>query len=334
MKNMAPTEERVGIVVCAAYAEGRRIGDITLDEIPYALQREDSFVWLGLYEPDEALLAEVQARFGLHDLAVEDAHKAHQRPKMEIYGDSLFVVLRTARWDESAETAVYGETHVFVGRNYLVSVRHGASQTYRPARLGCERQPQLLAHGPSFALYTLMDFVVDNYFPVLSDYEDRLDDLETDIFAGGADRDSTQEIYELKRELVTFRRAVLPLIDVCTDLISLRVTHVPDAVRPYFRDVLDHLKRINDTLDTMREMLATVLQVSLALASVRQNEVTKALAGWAAILAVPTVIFGLYGMNFERMPELHWPFGYPLVVGATFAACGWLYRRLRRSGWL
>ncbi|HMV38016.1 MAG TPA: magnesium/cobalt transporter CorA [Plasticicumulans sp.] len=327
-------EECAGIVICAAYADGRRIGDIKLDDIPQMLRRDGAFVWLGLYEPDEALMQRVQQCFDLHDLAVEDAHKAHQRPKMEAYGDSLFIVLRTARWDDSAETAAYGETHVFLGHNYLVSVRHGASQTYRPARLASERQPQLLAHGPSFALYALMDFVVDNYFPVLSAYEDRLDELEADIFSGGADRDSTEEIYRLKRELVTLRRASLPLVDVCSDLMSLRVALVPDSIRPYFRDVLDHLKRINDTLDTMREMLATVLQVSLALASVRQNEVTKALAGWAAILAVPTVVFGLYGMNFDKMPELHWHYGYPAIVVATFLVCVWLYLRLKRTGWL
>lgn len=332
---MSPAiEECAGIVVCAAYADGRRLGDIALDEIPQTLARPNAFVWLGLYEPDETLMQRVQQCFGLHDLAVEDAHKAHQRPKMEAFGESLFVVLRTARWDEMAETAAYGETHVFLGLNYLVSVRHGASQTYRPARIACERQPQLLALGPSFALYALMDFVVDNYFPVLSAYEDRLDELEADIFSGGADRDSTEEIYRLKRELVTFRRATLPLLDVCSDLMSLRVTLVPEAMRAYFRDVHDHLKRINDTLDAMREMLATVLQVSLALASVRQNEVTKALAGWAAILAVPTVIFGLYGMNFDKMPELHWHYGYPAIVTGTLGACVWLYARLKRSGWL
>lgn len=331
---MAPNQEDIsGIVVCALYSEGRRVRDLQPEEIGAALQVPGQFVWMGLYEPDAALMAEVQRQFDLHDLAVEDAHRAHQRPKLEPYGDSLFIVLRTARWDDEAQVACYGETHVFLGPRYLLSVRHGASQTYRPARLRCEQMPPLLRKGPSFALYGLLDFVVDHYVPVIQILEERMEDLEEELFQGGLDQDTTNRLYSLKQELVHFRRAVAPVSDVCRQLTEVHPL-IPKEIRPYFRDVHDHALRVNEALDGLREMLATALQVSLTLASMRQNDVTKKLAGWGAILAIPTMAFSIYGMNFDVMPELHWQWSYPTLLGTVGFVCGLLYRRLKRAGWV
>ncbi len=325
--------DATGIVMCALYAHGRRVRELALDEINDALHEPGAFVWLGLYEPDEDVLKQVQAQFGLHDLAVEDARNAHQRPKVEAYGESLFLVLRTARWEEG-ETH-YGETHVFLGDNYLVSVRHGASQTYRPAREACEKLPHLLRQGPGFALYALMDFVVDQYFPVIDALEDKLDELETEMLeAGDADLDVTGRIYALKRELMEFRRATAPLVDVCKGLAGIRAGLVPEAVRPYFRDVYDHVLRINDAVEGVREMLSTALLVNLALAASRQSDVTKKLAGWGAILAVPTMAFSIYGMNFDFMPELKLHWAYPTLMLAVGAICVALHSKLKRAGWL
>lgn len=326
------TQDRPGIVNCALYAAGRRVRDIDIDEIGTVLKQEDSFVWLGLYEPDEELMRRVQQQFGLHDLAVEDAHKAHQRPKVETFDDSLFVVLRTAQIIDGS--AHFGETHVFVGARYVVSVRHGASQSYRPARAACEAAPHLLEKGTGFVLYALMDFVVDHYFPVAEALEDQLTALEDGIFSGRFDRASTEAIYAIKRDLVELRRAVAPIVDMCSALMGFRMALVPGPIKPYFRDVQDHALHISEAIDAMREMLSTALQVNLSLASMRQNDVTKALAGWGAILAVPTMVFGVYGMNFEHMPELHWQYGYETIVTLTGAICLLLHRRLKRAGWL
>lgn len=331
---MIATEEPRGIVACAAYAEGRRVGDIEITQIAEVLRRDGTFVWLGLYEPDEWLMREVQHQFGLHDLAVEDAHSAHQRPKVEFYGESLFVVLRTARWDPGDDAVHYGETHVFLGERYLVSVRHGASETYRPARTACEKSPHLLRKGPGFALYALTDFVVDHYLPVVEALEEQMEALEEELFQGTLDRVTTVRLYALKQQLVRFRRAVAPMVEVCRELAGFRSALIPEDIRPYFRDVHDHALRISEALDGLREMQATALQVSLTLASMRQNDVTKKLAGWGAILALPTMAFSVYGMNFESMPELHWTWGYPTLLGVVGVACGLLYRKLKRAGWL
>ncbi|MGH8729998.1 MAG: magnesium/cobalt transporter CorA [Burkholderiales bacterium] len=320
------------IVNCAAYSKGRRMCDITIEEISDILEQESAFVWLGLYEPDEELLKKVQEEFALHDLAVEDAHRAHQRPKLERYGDSLFIVLHTAQMaDEEIE---FGETHVFVGPRYVVTVRHGASLSYVPVRQRCEASPHLLRKGPAFALYAIMDFVVDNYLPIVESFEERLEGLEEHIFAGSTKRDATREIYDLKSNLMRLRRAVSPLSEICSQLMRFDVKLIPDEMNPYFRDVQDHVIHINEDTDNMREMLGTALNANISLLSVGQSEVTRKLAGWAAILAIPTMVGGIYGMNFERMPELEWRFGYPLVLGVIALACFLVYRRLKRAGWL
>jgi magnesium transporter len=274
----------------------------------------------------------MQEEFSLHDLAVEDALRAHQRPKLEEYGDSLFVVLRTATL-HGAEIE-FGETHVFVGPRYIVSIRHGASLPYTEVRQRCEAAPHLLRKGPGFVLYALMDFVVDHYFPIIDALEELLEQLEETIFNGAFDRSTTERIYVLKRDLVGLKRAVSPLVDVCNRLVRFDVGLVPEDCRAYFRDVYDHVIRINEALDTMRELLTTALEANLSLVSVGQNEVTKKLAAWAAILAVPTMIAGVYGMNFQFMPELHWRFGYALTMGVMGGICGFLYWRFKRAGWL
>jgi len=321
-----------GVINCVAYTgDGRRLGDVDIEDISEILQFPGQFIWIGLYEPDEECLREVQQEFNLHDLAIEDAHAAHQRPKIEEYGDSLFVVLRTAQRVKG--DIEFGETHVFVGPRYIVSVRHGASLTYKDVRHRCESAPQLLKQGPGFVLYAIMDFIVDNYFPPVQDLEDDIEELETVLFDGGSSAEVTRKIYELKSQLLLLKRAVSPMIDVCNRLVRFDIALIQPETRLYFRDVYDHVIRINETIDTARELLTGALETNLALVSVRQNEVMKKLAGWAAIFAVPTMVAGIYGMNFEFMPELGWRFGYPLVIGGMFAACGMLYWNFKRLGW-
>ncbi|HSF47069.1 MAG TPA: magnesium/cobalt transporter CorA [Burkholderiales bacterium] len=320
------------VVNCAAYSKGRKIGDIEVEEISEILQQDAAFVWVGLHEPSEELMRKIQEEFNLHDLAVEDAHRAHQRPKVEAYGDSLFIVLHTAQKIEGKVR--FGETHIFIGAKYVVSVRHGASLTYKPVRSRCESTPHLLRKGPAFVLYAIVDFVVDNYIPIVEELEDEVEQLEADIFKGQGGRATTERIYELKRDLMATRRAIWPLMEVCGSLMRFDVALIPEDSRPYFRDVHDHVIRINEAIDNMREALATALSVNVSLTAVGQNEVMKKLAGWAAILAVPTMVGGIYGMNFEYMPELHWKFGYPLVIACVLVVCALIYRRLKRAGWL
>jgi magnesium transporter len=323
-----------GVVNCAAYACGRKVADVPIQDISEVLKHGDRFVWIGLLEPNEELLREVQKEFGLHDLAIEDALRAHQRPKLERYGESFFVVVRTAQMNRSERRIDFGETHLFVGADYLVSVRHGASVPYGQVRARCEASPHLLSKGPGFVLYALMDFVVDQYFPIVDALEDELQELEGAIFNETFDREAMARIYRLKRELLELKRAVSPLVDVCNRLMRFDLPIIPDDTRPYFRDVYDHVVRINEMVDMLRELLTSALEANLSLVSVAQNESMKKLAAWAAIIAVPTMVAGVYGMNFKYMPELEWRFGYPVVLAMTCAVCAFLYVRFKRAGWL
>lgn len=320
------------IVNSAAYRQGKRLGELSLEEISEVLKTPDAFVWLGLYEPDLQLLRKVQEEFSLHELAIEDALHAHQRPKLETYGDSLFVVLDTAQIVN--DEVQFGETHLFVGSNFIVTIRHGSSISYAPVRQKCEATPQRLGLGPGYALYAVMDFVVDNYQPVATRLQAMFQELEQQIFDKAFDRDSIAQLYRLKGELIKLRDAAVPIQDMCGQLIRFHENVVRKELRAYYRDVEDHVTRITKTLDTLREMLTTAIQVNLALVTVGQNEVVKQLAGWGAILAVPTVIFSMYGMNFHFMPELSERWGYPLVLSVTGVACALLYRRLRKEDWL
>jgi len=323
-----------GVINCAAYVSGIRAEEVAVDGIVDALRKSDRFVWLGLYEPEEELLRRVQRQFNLHDLAVEDAYNAHQRPKLEQYENSLFVVLRTAQYVGDPPRLVFGETHIFVGTNYIVTVRHGSLQSHVGLRARCECTPHLLAKGPGYVLYALMDFIVDQFSPIVQRIEDAVQEIEEEILDGNVTSESTARIYRLKRDLLTLRRAVAPLVEVCNRLMRFDVPQIPDETRVYFRDVYDHVVRLNETIDAQRELLTTALEAKLSLMSVAQNEHMKRLAAWAAMIAVPTMIAGIYGMNFKHMPELTWSYGYPISLLTMVAACTGLYAGFKRSGWL
>ena len=321
------------VVNCAAYdREGRR-RDISLDAISDVLAVDDgSFVWVGLYEPDASLLDKLQEEFGLHDLAVEDAQNAHQRPKIEAYGQSLFIAAHTAQLVD--EHVRFGETHIFFGPRFLITVRHGASLTFAIVRQKLEREPELLAMGPAVALHGVLDFIVDNYQPIVRDFQDELDDLEALVFAEEYSRHTIRRLYTLRKELTQMRMAVAPMQDILSQLERTQVVAIPEDARPYFRDVLDHVARTADIIDTLREMVAAAMNVNLSLVTVAQGEIVKRLAGWAALLAAPTLIASWYGMNFAHMPELQGRWSYAVLIGVVAAVCVLLYRYLRKVGWL
>jgi len=321
------------VINCAAYSKGRRVANVELNSISTVLQQSDHFVWIGLHEPSEGVLGQVQKQFCLHDLAVEDAHSAHQRPKIESYGDSLFIVLRTAQMNEKHHID-FGETHFFVGVNFLVTVRHGSSISYSEVRNRCESTPQLLGKGQGFALYAVMDAIVDQYFPVVDALETELTSIEEKIFSQKPSRQTTEQIYELKRELLEIKRAVSPLVDICNRLMRFDIKLIAEETQNYFRDIYDHAIRINEMVDNARELLNTALDANFSLISISQSEVSKKMAGWAAIIAVPTLVAGFYGMNFRFMPELEWQYGYPFVVTLTVSSCIIVYLFFRRAGWL
>jgi len=321
------------IINCAAYAGGRRLADVELNKVHEILKEADKFVWIGLHEPSEELLSRVQDEFHLHDLAIEDAHRAHQRPKIELYGDSIFVVLRTAHMGLERHIE-FGETHFFVGTNFIVSIRHGSSVAYTEVRSRCETMPELLSKGQGFVLYAIMDFIVDRYFPVVHELEMELEGVEDKIFKEKPSRQTTEHIYQLKRELLEVKRAVSPLIDICNRLMRFDIKCISNETQPYFRDIYDHAIRINEMVDNTRELLNTALEANFSLISISQNDTSKKFAGWAAIIAVPTMVAGFYGMNFKFMPELEWHYGYYAVIILTIAACSLLYYFFRRSGWL
>ena len=320
------------LVNCVAYRDGRKLADIGIDEISDYVSRPDTLVWVALAEPSDAELAKMQREFGLHELAVEDAQSGHQRPKVEEYGDSLFVVLQTIE-TEGRELRL-GEVDVFVGPNYVLSVRTRTRRGFGDVRARCEREPELLKHGPGFVLYALMDSVVDRYFPVLDQIETELEGLEEQMFAGGLARRSLQELYGLKQRLMTLKHATAPLLDAVGRLYGGRVPRVCMGTQEYYRDVFDHLQRINQSIESSREMIATAISVSLSLITLQENEFTRRLAGVAALVAVPTMVAGVYGMNFKNMPELSWTFGYPFALGLMAAIDIYIFYRLRKAGWL
>jgi magnesium transporter len=321
------------VVNCAAYDRDGNRRDIGLGSISDVLAVDDgSFVWVGVYEPDEDILDQLQGAFDLHDLAVEDAHKAHQRSKIETYGNSLFIAIRTAQFVESRIR--FGETHIFVGPRYLVTVRHGGSASYAAARSRMEREPELLAHGPGAALYAVLDMVVDNYQPIVDEFSTDLNALEHDIFDDDFHPNTVRELYDLKRELTRLRMSVSPLQDILGQLARTRSPMVSEEIQFYFRDVFDHAVRMNEVTDTLREMLTAAVSVNLSLVTVRQGEIVKRLGAWAALLAAPTLIASWYGMNFASMPELQGRYSYLLLIGVVAVACGVLYRLFKRARWL
>ena len=321
------------IINCAAYSGGKRIADVELNEVHEVLKDANQFVWIGLNEPSEEVLQLVQKEFNLHDLAIEDAHMAHQRPKIELYGDSVFVVLRTAQMNQSHHIE-FGETHFFVGKNFIVSVRHGSTVAYTEVRTRCEAMPELLSKGQGFVLYAVMDFIVDRYFPVVHEMEQELTNIEEKIFKAKPSRQTTEQIYQLKRELLDVKRAVSPLVDTCNRLMRFDIKCISPETQPYFRDIYDHVVRINEMVDNTRELLNTALEANFSLISISQNDTSKKFAGWAAIIAVPTMVAGFWGMNFKFMPETDWEYGFHAVILFTIAVCVLLYFLFKRSEWL
>ncbi len=320
------------VVNCAVYENGRRLRNLDIDNPAEMRIAPHRVIWIGLNEPGQGVLHKLQGYFGLHDLAVEDAYKAHQRPKLEIYGDTLFVVMKTAQLTDGK--VQMGETCFFIGRGYVISVRHGASTSYADVRARCENAPDRLKKGEDFILYALMDFIVDQYFPIIEYLEDAIEAVEARVFAGDDLREILEEIAELRRELLEMRHAVTPIPDICQRLVRFDIAMIDANTHPYFRDVFDHGQILLDRIETLRETLKAVVESKMLMASIRQNDVMRRLAAWAAMLAVPTSIAGIYGMNFQAMPELSWRYGYPAILAVIFGICGILFWRFKKSGWL
>ena len=321
-----------GVVAASVYAGGRRVKDIAIDEAGEWSKQPGHVVWIGLLEPSTDLLQRIQAQLSLHYLAIEDASKAHQHPKVEQYGEALFIVARTAQLNDGR--IAFGETHIFVGPGYVVSVRHGASRSYAAVREHCESCPTILSHGEDYILYAILDFIVDNYMPVLETLQAEVEAIEDSVFSKSAELVDVQRLHMIRRDLLRFRNAAAPLIEVCQRLEHAEVKAIDAAMQPLFRDVTDHVRRVQAEIDALREVLAFAFEASLMSGQAQQTAITRKLAAWAAMLAVPTAVAGIYGMNFEHMPELKWRYGYFLVIGGIFAICGALYWRFRRSGWI
>ncbi|WP_369136660.1 magnesium/cobalt transporter CorA [Modestobacter versicolor] len=337
-----PVDERPGtdfVVDCAVYVDGRRQAPVAYDEALQAAVDHDGFVWLGLHEPTEAELAGVAAVYGLHPLAVEDAVEAHQRPKLDSYEDSLFMVLKTARYVEhdaltaTSEVVNTGEVMVFLGSHYVITVRHGDHGGLKDLRNSLEGQTELLQLGPSSVLYAVSDLVVDHFVEVAEAVEDDVEELETSVFSSSR-TDDTPRIYQLKREIMQLRKAVQPLEVPLSTLADRPDALVPDAMRSYFRDVQDHALRVRDQVGGLDELLSNILQAALARISVAQNDDMRRISSYAGLIAAPTLIAGVYGMNFEHMPELGWSFGYPFALLLMAGLVYLLYRAFKRSGWL
>ena len=323
------------IINCAVYENGRKRADIHTDDISHWLQQPNCFIWVALQDPGEAELAQLQEEFDLHELAVEDARKGHQRPKMEEYGNTLFVVMHLL--DSSVpfdSDEPVGELAVFAGPNFVLSVRTRCEHSFLAVRERCEREPELLQSGAGFVLYALMDAVVDRYFPLLDDFETELEDVEEHIFTPGAARGNIERLYALKRRTGMLRHAVAPLLDVLGKLHGGRVPPVCSGVQEYFRDVHDHVTRITGTTESVRDTIGTAIQVNLSMVTIEESETTKQLAAWAAIFAASTALAGIWGMNFEGMPELKWTYGYPIALAVILTTGVVLYWRFRKAGWL
>ncbi len=325
------------LISCVAYQNGRKLADLPKEDISEYVSRPDCFVWVAMFEPSRDELDEMAEEFGLHELAVDDARHGHQRPKIEEYGDSLFAALHTleqAKSPEGEDTLVAGEVDIFVGPNYVLSVRHRTQLGFAAVRARTEREPELLQYGSGYVFYALMDNVVDRYFPVIDALETELETIEEQIFAHNAARSNIEALYALKQKLMVLKHAVDPLMEATGRLYGGRVPQICAGMGEYFRDVYDHLHRIHASIEGIREMLTTAIQVNLGMISLAESEVTKKLAAWAAIIAVPTMVAGIYGMNFKHMPELEWTLGYPLALGAMLVIDIYLYFHFRKVKWL
>ena len=323
------------LINCVVYQNGSKLADIPVSEISDYISRPDAFVWVALKDATPEELEEMQHEFGLHELAVEDARHGHQRPKIEEYGASLFSVLHLVEPSSSNPKELnVGEVSIFTGSNYVLSVRNRSQKGFLGVRERCEREPELLRNGSGFVLYALMDAVVDRYFPILDQMETELETIEKDIFTKGTARSNIERLYELKGRVMILKHAVAPLMEGAGKLHGGRVPNICIGVQDYFRDVVDHLSRINGLIDTIRDTIGTAIQVNLAMATIEESEITKRLAAWASIFAVCTAFAGIWGMNFEMMPELKWRYGYPVALALIVATCAILYWRFKRARWL
>lgn len=320
------------LINCVAYEEGRKLADIDKRDIRNYLGRPGCFVWVALRDATEEELTEMQEEFDLHPLAVEDARHGHQRPKIEEYGDLLFVVVNTV--DVVGEELKIGEVDIFVGRNYVLSVRQHSDQGFLGVRARTEREPELLRNGSGYVLYALMDAVVDRFFPVLDAVETEFESIEQQLFSSKDPRSTIESLYYVKQKLTTLKHASGPMLEYTGRLFGGRVPQVCAGLGEYFRDVYDHLIRLNQSIDSLRDTVNTAIQVNLTLLTISETEVTKRLAAWGALIAVPTFIASVYGMNFKNMPELDWSFGYPMALGGMALSNLYLWHRFRKAGWL
>lgn len=320
------------LINCAAYQDGKKLADIPVSQIHLFVNEPGCFVWVALKDPEPEELDVMRKEFELHELAVEDAHHGHQRPKIEEYGQSLFVVMQMV--ENGGEELNVGEVGIFVGKNYVLSVRHRARQGFTDVRKRCETEPELLSHGSAYVLYALMDAVVDRYFPVLDAISIELEQVEERIFAKQTERASIEALYGIKQKLMTLKHATEPLLEAVGRLHGGRVPPLCLPLQDYFRDVSDHLVRLNQSIDSLRDMVTTAISVSLSLVSLQENEVTKRLAAYGALVAVPTMIAGVYGMNFQHMPEIQWQHGYPVTLALMALIDIYLFYRFRKAKWL
>lgn len=321
------------LVSCVAYQNGKRVGDVDPKDIHTYLAKPDCFVWVALFEPEASTLELMQAEFGLHPLAVEDARHGHQRPKIEEYPNSIFTVLHMIEPTTEGDLRV-GEVDIFVGRNYILSVRSRVQKGFQDVRVRCEHEPELLSRGAGYVLYALMDSVVDRYFPVLDAIEADLERIEGQIFANVSPRANIEALYALKQKLLIIRHAVGPLLESVGNLTGARVPLACAGMQEYYRDIDDHLQRLNQTIESIRDTVSTAISVNLSMITLQESETMKRLAAYAALIAVPTLIAGIYGMNFEHMPELQWRYGYEAILGIMTAIDGYLFYRLRKAQWL
>jgi magnesium transporter len=320
------------IVDCAAYVDGeRREGDLTLERAGEAAGEEGTFVWVGVVEPSEAEFDAIAEEFGLHELAVEDAVRAHQRPKLEAYGETIHMVVKPAHYVDPKEVIDVGELSIFIASGFVITVRHGKGDL-GPVRKRLEDRPDLLRRGPGAVLYAIVDHVVDRYIEAAHGFDEDVREVELQVFGEG--QNPTQRIYRLEREVLEFQAAATPLGEALEELCSGNFAVIPKSLHEYFRDVEDHLRRVSTRIESFRQLLDSALEANLTQVSMRQNEDMRKISAWVAIAAVPTMFAGIYGMNFKHMPELGWSFGYPLVLAVILTICLYLFWRFKRAGWL
>ena len=319
---------------CAVYEDGkRRPGDLPLDDACEAAQDPEAFVWIDLFEPTASEFDAIRDEFGLHELAIEDALEAHQRPKLEKYDDTAFLVVKVVTYDDETEDLTFSETMVFAGEGFTITVRHGEGLDLDALRQRVEHEPARLRHGAMGVVHAVLDQVVDGYMPVVDGLQEDIDEVEEGLF-GAEGNGSTRRIYALGRELIEFSRATTPLVDPVRRLTGGELPGVNAELRRHFRDVQDHIERVDGWVSTQRELLSNLLQANLTQVTIEQNKDMRKISAWVAIVAVPTAIAGIYGMNFEHMPELEWTYGYPAVLLAIVVICTFLWTRFKRAGWL